>query len=283
MKKIGLSVGLLCQIAQVSRSGYYRWLKYADEPNKDYDDYLQINDVFRQGKAKYGWRTIQMKLLKKGVIMNHKKITRIKNKYQLVTKIRRRNPYKMIMKKSLEHRTSPNTLNRAFNVSKPLKVFTTDITYLPFNHRFAYLSVVKDIASGEVVAWKLSMHLEMSLMLDTVEAMQNNPALTPAVLRDILIHSDQGFHYTNPLYIEKIKGLNMVQSMSRRGNCIDNAPIESFFGHLKDDVDYKDCKTFDELYSLIANYMQYYNHERPQWDLKKMTPVMYRNHLLTTA
>jgi len=283
MKKIGLSVGLLCQIAQVSRSGYYRWLKYADEPNKDYDDYLQINDVFRQGKAKYGWRTIQMKLLKKGVIMNHKKITRIKNKYQLVTKIRRRNPYKMIMKKSLEHRTSPNTLNRAFNVSKPLKVFSTDITYLPFNHRFAYLSVVKDIASGEVVAWKLSMHLEMSLMLDTVEAMQNNPALTPAVLRDILIHSDQGFHYTNPLYIEKIKGLNMVQSMSRRGNCIDNAPIESFFGHLKDDVDYKDCKTFDELYSLIANYMQYYNHERPQWDLKKMTPVMYRNHLLTTA
>jgi len=283
MKKIGLSVGLLCQIAQVSRSGYYRWLKYADEPDKDYDDYLQINDVFRQGKAKYGWRTIQMKLLKKGVIMNHKKITRIKNKYQLVTKIRRRNPYKMIMKKSLEHRTSPNTLNRAFNVSKPLKVFSTDITYLPFNHRFAYLSVVKDIASGEVVAWKLSMHLEMSLMLDTVEAMQNNPALTPAVLRDILIHSDQGFHYTNPLYIEKIKGLNMVQSMSRRGNCIDNAPIESFFGHLKDDVDYKDCKTFDELYSLIANYMQYYNHERPQWDLKKMTPVMYRNHLLTTA
>jgi len=283
MKKIGLSVGLLCQIAQVSRSGYYRWLKYADEPDKDYDDYLQINDVFRQGKAKYGWRTIQMKLLKKGVIMNHKKITRIKNKYQLVTKIRRRNPYKMIMKKSLEHRTSPNTLNRAFNVSKPLKVFSTDITYLPFNHRFAYLSVVKDIASGEVVAWKLSMHLEMSLVLDTVEAMQNNPALTPAVLRDILIHSDQGFHYTNPLYIEKIKGLNMVQSMSRRGNCIDNAPIESFFGHLKDDVDYKDCKTFDELYSLIANYMQYYNHERPQWDLKKMTPVMYRNHLLTTA
>jgi len=283
MKKIGLSVGLLCQIAQVSRSGYYRWLKYADEPNKDYDDYLQINDVFHQGKAKYGWRTIQMKLLKKGVIMNHKKITRIKNKYQLVTKIRRRNPYKMIMKKSLEHRTSPNTLNRAFNVSKPLKVFSTDITYLPFNHRFAYLSVVKDIASGEVVAWKLSMHLEMSLVLDTVEAMQNNPALTPAVLRDILIHSDQGFHYTNPLYIEKIKGLNMVQSMSRRGNCIDNAPIESFFGHLKDDVDYKDCKTFDELYSLIANYMQYYNHERPQWDLKKMTPVMYRNHLLTTA
>ena len=71
--------------------------------------------------------------------------------------------------------------------------------------------------------------------------------------------------------------------MSRKGNCIDNAPIESFFGHLKDDVDYKKCKTFEELYSLIAEYMEYYNNDRQQWNLKKMTPVQYRNHLLTCA
>ena len=243
----------------------------------------QYNEVFLRGKAKYGWRTIQMKLLEKEVVMNHKKIIRIKNKYHLVTKIRRHNPYKMIMKKSLEHRTYENILNRAFDVLTPFKIFTTDITYIPLNYRFAYLSVVKDVASGEVVAWNLSMHLEMSLVLDTVEAMKNNPVLTPVMLQDVLIHSDQGFHYTNPLYIEKIKGLQMVQSMSRRGNCIDNAPIESFFGHLKDDVDYKDCKTFDELHSLISNYMQYYNNERQQWGRKKMTPVGYRNHLLTTA
>ena len=283
MRKIGLRVGLLCEIARVSRSGYYKWLKQADELDKDHEDYLQINEIFRRGKSKYGWRTIQMKLLEKRVIMNHKKITRIKNKYHLVTKIRRRNPYKMIMKKSLEHRTCENTLNRGFDVATPFKIFSTDITYLPLNCRFAYLSVVKDLASGEVVAWHLSMHLEMSLVLDTVEAMKNNPVLTPGILQDALIHSDQGFHYTNPLYIEKIKGLNMVQSMSRRGNCIDNAPIESFFGHLKDDMDYKECKTFDELHSLITTYMQYYNHERPQWDLKKMTPVAYRNHLLRPA
>lgn len=283
MKKIGLSVESLCQIAKVSRSGYYVWLNQADEPDKDHADYLQINEIFRHGKAKYGWRTIQMKLLEKGVVMNHKKITRLKNKYHLVTKIRRHNPYKTIMKKSLEHRTCENVLDRAFDVLTPFKVFSTDITYIPLNYRFAYLSVVKDIASGEVVAWNLSMHLEMSLVLNTVEDMKNNPALTTTTLRDAMIHSDQGFHYTNPLYIEKIKELNMVQSMSRRGNCIDNAPIESFFGHLKDDVDYKDCKTFDELRSLIAAYMQYYNNERQQWGLKKMTPVGYRNHLLTPA
>lgn len=283
MRKIGLDVDVLCQFADVSRSGYYKWLKRADTLDKDYEDYLQISEIFHRGRARYGWRMIQMKLLEKGIVMNHKKITRIKNKYNLITKIRRRNPYKMIMRKSLEHRISPNVLNRAFDVSVPFKFFSTDITYLPFNHRFAYLSVVKDIASGEIMAWKLAMHLEMSLVLDTVEGMKRNPVLSAATFQDIMIHSDQGFHYTNPLYIKQIRELNMVQSMSRRGNCIDNAPIESFFGHLKDDVDYKICKTFGEVHSLISTYMQYYNHERPQWGLKKMTPVGYRNHLLTTV
>lgn len=281
MRQVGQYIEHLCRYARVSRSGYYNWLKQADKPNKDHDDFLRINELFRRGKAKYGWRTIQMKLLENGVVMNHKKISRIMNKYHLFTKIRRRNPYKAIMRASLEHRTFENKLNREFTVAVPFKIFSTDITYLPFNHRLAYLSVVKDVASGEIVAWNLAMHLEMNLVLDTMECMRNNPVLTNVSLQDALIHSDQGFHYTNPQYIKKVEGMNMVQSMSRRGNCIDNAPIESFFGHAKDDVDYKTCKTFEELHSLIAEYVQYYNHERQQWDRKKMTPVGYRNHLLT--
>jgi putative transposase len=98
-----------------------------------------------------------------------------------------------------------------------------------------------------------------------------------------LLHSDQGVHYTNPQYIQRVEKLGLVQSMSRKGNCIDNAPMESFFGHFKDEVDFKDCKTFDELRSKIAEYIQYYNNERQQWNLKKMTPVEYRNHLLSAA
>jgi transposase InsO family protein len=283
MRQVGFGIVYLCQIAHVSKSGYYKWLKQADEPDKDEEDYTQINAIFQQGKAKLGWRAIKMKLFERGIIMNHKKITRIKNKYNLNTKIRRRNPYKTIMKKSLEHRTCDNVLNRAFTLLIPFKIFSTDITYLWFNGRFAYLSVIKDVASGEIVAWNLSMHLEMRLVLDTVENLQNNPAMVMIKLQDVLIHSDQGFHYTNPLYIEKIKALNMVQSMSRRGNCIDNAPIESFFGHLKDDVDYKNCKTIEDLKLLMTQYVCYYNYERPQWDLKKMTPVRYRNHLLANV
>ncbi len=274
MKKLGTDVKVTCGAAHVSRSGYYAWLIHADEPERDYEDYLLVKEVFDKGKAKYGFRTIKMRL---SVVMNHKKISRIMRKYRLFTKIRRRNPYKMIMKKSLGHRTFENILQREFRQSVPFRVFCTDITYIPFNHRFAYLSVVKDICSGEVVAWNLARHLEMGLVTDTIEHMKKSGHIS---FENTMIHSDQGFHYTNPLYIEKIKELNMVQSMSRKGNCIDNAPIESFFGHLKDDVDYKACRTFEELYALIEEYMTYYNTERQQWELKKMTPVEYRNHLL---
>ncbi len=272
IKTLKKNIKLLCGIAKVSKSGYYRWLKQSDKPEKDCSDYLLVKEIFDSGKGKYGWRQVKMHLeRKKKVVMNHKKIIRVMRKYGLVAKIRRRNPYKAIMKKTAEHRTFENQLDRNFARIVPRQVFCTDITYIPSNNRFVYLSVIKDIASGEIVAWHLLPYITMELVLKTIEQMEK--------YQNAMIHSDQGFHYTNPDYITKVNALEMIQSMSRKGNCIDNAPIESFFGHLKDDVDYKNCKTFEELKSLIENYMRYYNSERPQWDKNKMTPVEYRDHL----
>jgi len=94
------------------------------------------------------------------------------------------------------------------------------------------------------------------------------------------MQSDQGFHYTHPSYSKQLQKLGCIQSMSRRGNCLDNAPTESFFGHLKDEIDTSECKTFEELEKYIDLHIHYYNNERPQWTKKKMTPVEYRNHLL---
>lgn len=263
----------MCGIAKISRSGYYQWLKHTDGKDKDYPDYLLVKEIFDKGKSKYGWRTIKMNLEReKKLKMNHKKIIRIMKKYNLLAKIRRRNPYKAIMKKTAEHRTFPNLLKREFDQTVPFRFFCTDITYVPFNSRTAYLSIVKDIASGEITAWHLTPHITMELVLSTIDQMER--------YKSALIHSDQGFHYTNPEYIEKVKILEMIQSMSGKGSCIDNAPIESFFGHLKDDVDYKSCKTFEELRLLVENYIKYYNNERAQWDKNKMTPVEYRDHLL---
>lgn len=277
-----MDIGILCLMKGVSKSGYYRWLARSGEIAKDYADYLLIKKIFEDSRKKYGWRQVQMHL-PNGITMNHKKIKRIMKKYHLICKIRRANPYKKMAKKTQEHRTFNNQLNREFKSLTPFKVFCTDITYLPFNHRVAYLSVIKDIGSGEIVAWKVSLRIDMELVLGTIERLRNNSALPLESFRNIMIHSDQGFHYTSPQYIEQVKLLNMIQSMSRKGNCIDNSPMESFFGHFKDDVDYHNCKTFEELNVLIENYMQYYNYERYQWNLKKMTPVEYRNHLLETA
>src|SRR3989344_1902674 len=198
----------------------------------------------------------------KKVHFNHKKIKRIMKTYGLRCTIRRRNPYKAIMKKTQEHRTFPNHLDRQFTQTVPYRVFGTDITYLFFNHRCAYLVIVKDLASGEIVAWHVSMHITMELVLTMIEQMKQYP--------NAMIHSDQGFHFTNPVYIEKVKALEMFQSMSRKANCIDNAPVESFFGHLKDDIDYKDCTMFEQLYQLIENYIHYYNYDRAQWSKNKM-------------
>lgn len=260
----------LCELADVSRSGYYKWFKVSDEPDKDYSDYLKIKEVFDKGRGKYGWRSLKMSLPE----MNHKKIQRIMRKYELIANVRQRNPYKMMMKKSLEHRIFPNKLQRKFQQRIPYQVFCTDITYIRFHKRFVYLSVVKDIVSGEVMAWNLSMYLEMSLVTETV----NNLKLQS--YENIMIHSDQGFHYTNPVYIKMVKELKMIQSMSAKGKCIDNAPIESFFGHMKDELDYQSCQSFEKLRSNVDEYMRYYNNERKQWTRKRMTPVEYRNHLL---
>ena len=207
--------------------------------------------------------------------MNHKKIQRIMRRYGLVTKVRKRNPYKAIMKERLEHRIFPNKLQREFSQIIPFKVFCTDITYIPFQRGFVYLSVIKDIASGEVVAWNISSGLEITLVTETLEQMEP--------YENALIHSDQGFHYTNPLFIEIVKELKMDQSMSGKGNCIDNAPIESFFGHMKDELDCKSCASFEELRLKVEEYMRYYNYERKQWTRNRMSPIEYRDYLLAQS
>lgn len=272
-----MNIKMLCSIAQVSRSGYYKWLNSANK-NKDKDDYLIIKEIFEKGKRKLGWRPIQMRLKSDyRMIMNHKKIKRIMRENNLAVKIRRKNPYKMIMKKTQEHRTFDNILDRNFKQSIPGKVLCTDITYLYYGQgKKAYLSAIKDIASKEIVSWQLSNNLTMKFVLDSMDDLEGIKTISSKTI----IHSDQGFHYTNPEFIAKVKTLKLQQSMSEKGNCIDNSPIESFFGHLKDDVDCKEAKTFDELNDMINEYMNYYNNHRYQWEIKKMTPVEYRNHLL---
>jgi len=273
----------LCEDAGVSRSGYYRWRNSAPDrtlrEKVDYEQHLLVKDVFQRKHGKAGWRVIKMNLERQGIVMNHKKIRRLMKKYGLVTRIRRSNYYKRIAKATQEHRTVSNVLQRRFDQRTPYRAFGTDITYLyGGNGQRWYLSIVKDLASGEIVAHRVSGSIGVELSLDVIA--QTVTRIGRKRLYGALIHSDQGFHYTHPYYIRRLADLDIVQSMSRKGNCLDNAPVESFFGHMKDELDLTDCHSLGQVKAAVDGYIYDYNHHRYQWEREKMAPVEYRNHLL---
>ena len=143
------------------------------------------------------------------------------------------------------------------------------------------MSTILDASTNEILAHNVSKSLKIDIVTDTIyKLIYNNKHL---LRDDSFIHSDQGAHYTSPIFQKRVKKNKLGQSMSRRGNCWDNAPQESFFGHLKDETNLRECETFKELIEEIDNYVNYHNNYRPQWNLKKMTPIEYRNHLLDTT
>lgn len=216
------------------------------------------------------------------IVYNLKRIRRIMKKYNIICPIRKANRFRRMMKATREHTVVPNLLNREFKQGIPGKVLLTDITYLFYGKgKKAYLSTIKDGSTNEILAYNVSSSLALDLATDTLHKLKKNRRVS--IPKEAFIHSDQGVHYTSPIFQALVKKYKMGQSMSRRGNCWDNAPQESFFGHFKDQAHLKACNTFEDLKKEIKQYMIYYNNYRHQWDLKKMTPVQYRNHLLNVA
>ena len=280
------TVSYLCKLAGVSRNGYYDWLKAASlraqRDEQDELDIVLIQEIFKSKREKVG--ALQIKMIMENdysAIMNHKKIRRLMAKYNLFAKVRKANPYRKMAKATQEHRTCPNLLNRNFDQEEPGKVLLTDITYLYYEKgQKAYLSCVKDGATREILAYHLSTSLEMNIVYKTLEKLKT--AVGNQFHPEALLHSDQGMHYTHPLFQSKVKKLGLTQSMSRKGNCWDNAPMESFFGHFKDMADYKGLDNLKDVKKEVDRVIQEYNHHRYQWGLNKMTPVEYRDHLLVS-
>lgn len=282
-------VSYLCEVSGVSRSGYYNYFSPQSQKNRKHkeekDEKVKeiILKAFHFKGRKKGARQIKMTLEGQfKVVFNLKRIRRIMKKYAIICPIRKANPYKRMMKATQEHRVHPNLLNREFKQNIPYKVLLTDITYLFYGKgKKAYLSTIKDASTNEILAYHVSDRITMDIATDTLKKLKRNRKIKFA--KGAFIHSDQGTHYTHPDFQKLVKKYNLGQSMSRRGNCWDNAPQESFFGHFKDEAYIKPCQTLDELKREIKEYMTYYNQYRYQWDLKKMTPVQYRDHLLKLA
>lgn len=276
-------VSYLCASAGVSRSGYYNYLSNESKRERREEIDIKVRDDILMAISfrgyKKGSRSIKMLLEDKfGICYNRKRIMRIMRKYNIVCPIRRK---KYKYKVTKEHKVCKNYLQREFKQNVPGKVMLTDISYLQYgNAKTAYLSTILDASTNEILSFKVRENMKLDLVISTLNELKDNQFVH---FDDGMIHSDQGWHYTNPQFRIRAAEMGLQQSMSRRVNCWDNAPQESFFGHLKDEVDIKHCNTFDELHTLISDYIDYYNNDRYQWNLNKMTPIQYRNYLLNTA
>jgi putative transposase len=272
------TINFLCSIIGVSRSGYYKWNSRQASPDRDYGVKQRILEIYNKSNKVYGYRRIKATLLKKyNLNINHKKVIRLMRALKIKSVIRKKRFKYILPKDIIVDKIEPNILNRDFKSDQPNKKWVTDITYLYYgkSRQRVYLSAIKDLYNNEIVSYEMSSTLDMRFVLDTI-----NKAIKPLSNKernDLIIHSDQGVHYTCCDYKSLLKENNILQSMSRRGNCYDNASIENFFGHLKSEAIYLNSyHSKEELEITVHNYIYWYNNVRIQSKLKYRTPVEYR-------
>lgn len=280
-----LTVTELCDIAGVSRSGYYTWL-YAEQRRQlreaqDQEDFQLILAAYRFRGYDKGVRGIHMRLLHLGIRMNVKKIRRLMRKYHLVCPIRKANPYRRMQKAIRTNNTAENLVNREFEEHGPRSILLTDITYIPLNGSHCYLSTILDACTKQVLSYTLSESLEVDFVLEAVRSLVEKHGIS--LNKETILHSDQGCHYTCIKFIQLLKNSDLRQSMSRKGNCWDNAPQESFFGHMKDELagEIPKWTCFTDVKQSIDDWIDYYNNDRYQWDLAKLSPNEYYQYLTT--
>ena len=281
-----LSIKRLCAMACVSRSGYYAWIKAAsirkEKEEQDRKDFGRIVEAYKfRGYAK-GARGIYMRLLhtEEGV-MNLKKIRRLMKKYGLKCPYRKPNPYRQMQREMRTDVTFPNKVNREFFSYGARKVLLTDITYIFCKDGVCYLSTILDAFTREVLAYRLSTNLQVEFVINTVKDLVEEYGCE---LDDTtIVHSDQGCHYTSKAFIKALSENAIIQSMSGKGNCWDNAPQESFFGHMKDEIRYEieNAESYEAVKAIIDDWMDYYNNDRYQWELAKLSPREYREYVTT--
>lgn len=280
-----LNISMLCDIAGVSRSGYYRWVNAAEHREKqelkDRADFEIILKAYNHKGYSKGAKGIYMNLIhqEEPIVMNLKKIRRLMKKYNLICPIRKANPYRRMAKALKTSNVAENIVNREFTTHGPRKILLTDITYIRYNGKFCYLSTILDAFTKQILSYVLSESLEVDFVLETVNILIKKHGID--ITTETIIHSDQGCHYTSCSFIQLLKDKKLRQSMSRKGNCWDNAPQESFFGHMKDEIDISKCKEFTEVKEIIDDWMDYYNNERYQWNLAKLSPNEYYRYITT--
>ena len=262
---------MLIEVAQIPRSTFYYQLSKLNHEDKDSNTKEMITNIYHEHKGRYGYRRITQEIRNQGITINHKKVQRLMRALGLKSMIR--------IKKYKSYRgdvgkIAQNLLNRNFKATKPNQKWATDITEFALFGRKIYLSTIIDLYNGEIVCYNVKGGATYPLVGDMIKQaeplMKENPGL--------ILHSDQGWHYQMFEYRKALKDCQTVQSMSRKGNCLDNAVQENFFGLLKSElVKLENFRNLENFIDELHDYIWYYNHKRIKSKLK-MSPVQYRTH-----
>ena len=263
------SISEMCRFFNVSRSGYYDYVKRMDIPARDLPLAEKIKECQAKNGKTYGYRRIHIWLERQGIHHDPKTILRVMQKYNLLSEIRRK---KYRNYGDYLHRY-PNLLDRDFNADRPNQKWVTDISYIKTGQGTLYLSVIRDLYDNSIVAYKTGTEQNINLVLSTIRAAKRREKVTA----EVQLHSDQGFQYTSQAYFNLTQSYGITPSMSRRGNPYDNAMAENFFSILKTECIYRTkLRTYEEARLLIGQYIHFYNNERIQLKTK-LTPQEMRS------
>ena len=263
---------MLLKISGLARSTYYYHLKRS-EKDKYEDEKVMIAKIFHENKGRYGYRRIELSLRAKGYALNHKTVYKLMKSLGLKGKRRKNEKYHSY--KGEVGKIADNLLARDFHAEKPFEKIVTDISQFNVADEKVYLSPVMDLYNREIIAYSISKSPNMEQIREMLKGLFEK---LPKGARPIF-HSDQGWQYQHEIYQRQLKEHNIIQSMSRKGNCMDNGAMENFFGRLKVEMYYGEkFETADEFIRCLEEYINYYNNERISLKLNGMSPVQYRTH-----
>ena len=270
-------LAMLLEIAQLPRATFYYHLKQRKNPDKYASAKEEITAIYHENKGRYGYRRITTELRKRNILLNHKTVQRLMKEMGIVCRVRIK---KYRSYKGEVGKIAPNLLGRNFQADRPNQKWVTDVTEFHLFGEKLYLSPILDLHSRDIVSYVISERPVLSMvttMLEKAFAKLSNSEI-------LLLHSDQGWQYQHKHYQRMLQEKGIQQSMSNKGNCLDNAVMENFFGLLKSELLYlQEFESMDHFKQELVEYLDYYNNRRIKTKLKGLPPALHRQQALSAA
>lgn len=270
-------ISLLIKVSGLPRSTYYYYAKRRTEPDKYSEIKEEITAIYTENRERIGYRRITLELHNRGYCINHKTVQRLMKEIGISCRVRMK---KYRSYKGEVGKIAPNLLERNFKAKKPNQKWVTDVTEFSLFGQKLYLSPILDLCSRDIVSYTIFDRPVLSMVTIMLEsAFEKIPDRT-----NLILHSDQGWQYQHKKFQRKLKAKGVRQSMSRKGNCLDNAVMENFFGLLKSELFYlQEFDSLEHFKAELIDYLDYYNNRRIKAKLKGLTPAQHRHQALSVA